>query len=81
MSSGGPSFWLATTPETDYPAVVDGVRVDVAVGGGVTAVGWNPAERSWDCPCHGSRYDGEGRAIQAPTTKDLKRRRLPEDLR
>ena len=44
-------------------------------------VDWNPAERSWDCPCHGSRYDGEGRAIQAPTTEDLKRRRLPDDLR
>jgi glycine/D-amino acid oxidase-like deaminating enzyme/nitrite reductase/ring-hydroxylating ferredoxin subunit len=44
-------------------------------------VDWNPAERTWDCPCHGSRYDGEGRAIQAPTTKDLKRRLLPDDLR
>jgi glycine/D-amino acid oxidase-like deaminating enzyme/nitrite reductase/ring-hydroxylating ferredoxin subunit len=39
-------------------------------------VDWNPAERSWDCPCHGSRYDGQGRAIQGPTTKDLKRRSL-----
>jgi Rieske Fe-S protein len=39
-------------------------------------VAWNPAERSWDCPCHGSRYDGTGRAIQGPTTKDLKRRQL-----
>jgi glycine/D-amino acid oxidase-like deaminating enzyme/nitrite reductase/ring-hydroxylating ferredoxin subunit len=44
-------------------------------------VDWNPAERSWDCPCHGSRYDGEGRAIQGPTTEDLKRRELPPDLR
>jgi glycine/D-amino acid oxidase-like deaminating enzyme/nitrite reductase/ring-hydroxylating ferredoxin subunit len=39
-------------------------------------VDWNPAERSWDCPCHGSRYAGDGRAIQGPTTKDLKRREL-----
>jgi glycine/D-amino acid oxidase-like deaminating enzyme/nitrite reductase/ring-hydroxylating ferredoxin subunit len=39
-------------------------------------VEWNPAERSWDCPCHGSRYAGDGRAIQGPTTKDLKRRNL-----
>jgi glycine/D-amino acid oxidase-like deaminating enzyme/nitrite reductase/ring-hydroxylating ferredoxin subunit len=44
-------------------------------------VDWNPAERSWDCPCHGSRYSGEGRAIQGPTTEDLKRRELGPDLR
>jgi glycine/D-amino acid oxidase-like deaminating enzyme/nitrite reductase/ring-hydroxylating ferredoxin subunit len=44
-------------------------------------VDWNPAERTWDCPCHGSRYDGEGRAIQGPTTKDLRRRELPDNLR
>jgi glycine/D-amino acid oxidase-like deaminating enzyme/nitrite reductase/ring-hydroxylating ferredoxin subunit len=36
-------------------------------------VAWNPAERSWDCPCHGSRYTGEGRVIQGPTVMDLKR--------
>ena len=42
-------------------------------------VGWNPAERTWDCPCHGSRYSGDGTLIQGPATEDLKRRPLPED--
>jgi Rieske Fe-S protein len=37
-------------------------------------VSWNTAERSWDCPCHGSRYSGEGRVIEGPTVKPLKRR-------
>jgi glycine/D-amino acid oxidase-like deaminating enzyme len=36
-------------------------------------VEWNEAERSWDCPCHGSRYTGEGRVIQGPTVQDLRR--------
>ena len=39
-------------------------------------LGWNPVDRTWDCPCHGSRYAGDGRVIQGPTTKDQKRRNL-----
>ncbi|MEA2410887.1 MAG: hypothetical protein QOC77_1448 [Thermoleophilaceae bacterium] len=34
-------------------------------------VKWNEAERSWDCPCHGSRFDPKGRVIQGPAVKDL----------
>ena len=34
-------------------------------------VAWNNAEESWDCPCHGSRYDARGRVIESPTVKDL----------
>lgn len=40
-------------------------------------VAWNRAERSWDCPCHGSRYDGEGTVVQGPATRDLKSKPLP----
>ena len=40
-------------------------------------VNWNPAERSWDCPCHGSRFSGDGQVIQGPATGDLERRELP----
>jgi glycine/D-amino acid oxidase-like deaminating enzyme/nitrite reductase/ring-hydroxylating ferredoxin subunit len=34
-------------------------------------VSWNPAEESWDCPCHGSRFAADGTAIQGPAVDDL----------
>jgi glycine/D-amino acid oxidase-like deaminating enzyme/nitrite reductase/ring-hydroxylating ferredoxin subunit len=34
-------------------------------------VRWNNAEASWDCPCHGSRFDVEGNVINGPATQNL----------
>lgn len=37
-------------------------------------VAWNDAERSWDCPAHGSRFDGRGHCIHGPAVGDLETR-------
>lgn len=34
-------------------------------------VEWNAAEHSWDCPCHGSRFDKCGHVLNGPANKDL----------
>lgn len=33
---------------------------------------WNEDEKSWDCPCHGSRYDSDGKILDNPTVKEIK---------
>ena len=35
------------------------------------AVSWNSTEQSWDCPCHGSRFDKLGHRINGPANSDL----------
>ena len=37
------------------------------------ALKWNPRERSWDCPCHGSRFTEDGKLLDNPATRDLKK--------
>jgi Rieske Fe-S protein len=39
-------------------------------------VNWNRAERSWDCPCHGSRFAPDGEVLQGPAVHRLERRPL-----
>lgn len=36
------------------------------------ALKWNAQEHTWDCPCHGSRFTGDGKLIDNPATGDLK---------
>ena len=37
------------------------------------ALKWNPRERTWDCPCHGSRFGEDGSLLDEPATGGLKR--------
>ena len=39
------------------------------------ALHWNPQEHSWDCSCHGSRFEENGKLLDNPATDDLKNSR------
>jgi Rieske Fe-S protein len=40
-------------------------------------VDWNSTEKTWDCPCHGSRFDIHGRVVNGPTSASLSPIQLP----
>lgn len=37
---------------------------------------WNPDEKSWECPCHGSRFDYKGNLLNNPAQNNLKSKKI-----
>ena len=81
------------TPGTGKVVEVDGQKIAAYrdEDGGIHAlspvcthakcvVGWNQEEKSWDCPCHGARYDIDGKILNGPALRPLEKIATPETL-
>ena len=57
--------------EADDGTVHERSAVCTHLGG---KLNWNDAEKSWDCPLHGSRFGADGRVLEGPATSPLAER-------
>jgi glycine/D-amino acid oxidase-like deaminating enzyme/nitrite reductase/ring-hydroxylating ferredoxin subunit len=87
----GPEALAAIPPGEGQVLSLDGHRLAVyrnangelsALSPACTHLGclvhWNTTEKSWDCPCHGSRFDPHGRVLNGPAVTALEARPIPD---
>jgi glycine/D-amino acid oxidase-like deaminating enzyme/nitrite reductase/ring-hydroxylating ferredoxin subunit len=87
---GGPAALAAIPPGEGRVVSIEGERLAVyrngngqlgAVSPVCTHLGclvhWNTTEKSWDCPCHGSRFDPHGRVLNGPAVSALEAKPIP----
>ena len=71
------------SPRSGWAGILDGKKVAIFNDGTNLMVlenvcthrgcqaAWNEAAGTWDCPCHGSRYQVDGSVLQGPARRDL----------
>ncbi|QRN03288.1 FAD-dependent oxidoreductase [Legionella sp. MW5194] len=59
--------WAVSRDDQDQVHVVSAVCTHMKC-----VVHWNDAEKTWDCPCHGSRFSPQGDVLEGPATRNLR---------